>query len=63
MPFGNCEVPKPGCDGAMTRPPLASSVEHGRGRIDADAGMQEQDRAALTALDGFDGHAIHDHAT
>ena len=25
MPFGNCEVPKPGCDGAMTRPPLASS--------------------------------------
>src|SRR5215204_3825106 len=29
MPFGSCEVPKPGCDGAMTRPPLASSVSTG----------------------------------
>src|SRR6187455_2580598 len=29
MPFGHCEVPKPGCDGAMTRPPLASSVSTG----------------------------------
>src|SRR5215204_5980389 len=29
MPFGSCEVPKPGCDGAMTRPPLASSASTG----------------------------------
>src|SRR4029079_13094383 len=29
MTFGNCEVPKPGCDGAMTRPPLASSASTG----------------------------------
>src|SRR5476651_2032694 len=29
MPFGSCDVPKPGCDGAMTRPPLASSVNTG----------------------------------
>src|SRR5258708_26004131 len=26
MPFGSCDVPKPGCEGAMPRPPLASRV-------------------------------------
>src|SRR3954464_10020595 len=29
MPFGSWEVPKPGCDGAMTWPPLASAVSTG----------------------------------
>src|SRR5258707_14552793 len=29
MPCGSCEVRKPGCEGAMRRPPLASSVSTG----------------------------------
>src|SRR5256885_1062994 len=29
MPLGNCEMPNPGCDGAMTRPPLASPASTG----------------------------------
>src|SRR6185295_11285455 len=29
MPFGSCEVPKPGCDGAITRPPRASAASTG----------------------------------
>ena len=40
--------------------PLGERVEHGRIRVDADAGMQEQDRAALAAFGRFEGDAVND---
>ncbi len=55
---GCSEPPKPGCVGAITRACSASRSSTGACGIEADAGMQEQQRPPLPLLDAFHADAV-----
>ena len=48
---GSDDLPKPGCDGAITRRSFASKLEKRQVEADAAAAVQIEDRRALPALE------------
>ena len=57
IPFGSCDAPKPGCVGAITRPPLASASSTGAAGSMPMLGCRNRMGLAVAALDRLDLHA------